>query len=236
MAKPHIALSRQGQRRPDRRANQLPPEPNLDKGRRPETIQKIIATAEKIFAEKGVDGARTDEIAKAAHVNKALLYYYFSSKEGLYRFTLQTLLDQMHGQLNSGMAGSITPQDRLVNFVKGYFDFMAGHPNYPRLVQREVMGRGQSLRWIVQAYFEPLHRRLAETIRTGIAQGGIRRVDPQNTALTLISMTVFYFAAAPVLGELWGCNPLTPDRIAARRRSVLDFLEHGLFQQGVRAR
>jgi TetR/AcrR family transcriptional regulator len=231
----HIAVPRP-QGRISTRPRRLKIEPGLDQGRRPDTIQRIVATAEKIFAEKGVDGARTEAIAKAARVNKALLYYYFTSKEGLYRFTLQTLMDQMQKQFESGMTGSSTPQDRLVSFVKGYFDFMAAHPNYPRLVQREVMGRGKSLGWIVQAYFGPLHRRLAATIRAGIARGEFRRVDPQNTAVTLISMTVFYFAAAPVLGELWQCDPLTPDRVAARRRSVLDFMVHGLFQQGVRAK
>jgi TetR/AcrR family transcriptional regulator len=208
----------------------------LRRARHPQTIQRIVATAEKIFAEQGVDGARTEAIARAARVNKALLYYYFKSKEDLYRFTLQTLLGQMRQQVESAMEGARSPQDRLVNYVRAYFDFMAAHPNYPRLVQREVMGRGQSLQWIVQVYFGPLYKRLAATIRAGIARREFRRVDAQNTALTLIAMTIFYFAAAPVLGELWGCDPLTPARVAARRRSVLDFLEHGLFQQVVRAR
>ncbi len=49
-------------------------------------------------------------------------------------------------------------------------------------------------------------------------------------------MTVFYFAAAPVLAELWRCDPLEPRRVAARRRAVLDFLEHGLFLQAARTR
>jgi TetR/AcrR family transcriptional regulator len=210
--------------------------PGIDRARHPETIQRIVVAAERIFAEQGLDGARTDAIARAARVNKALLYYYFKSKEDLHRFTLQTLLDQMREHTESGVQGSSAPRERLISYVEGYFDFMAAHPNYPRLVQREVMGRGQSLQWIVNAYFGPLYRRLAAAIRAGIAQGEFRKVDPQNTALTLISMTVFYFAAAPVLAELWGCNPLTPARVAARRRAVLDFLEHGLFQQAARVK
>ena len=106
----------------------------------------------------------------------------------------------MRQQVESAMQGASSPQDRLVSYVTGYFEFMVAHPNYPRLVQREVMGRGQSLHWIVQVYFGPLYRRLATTIRAGIARREFRRVDPQNTALTLIAMTIFYFAAAPVLG------------------------------------
>lgn len=218
----------------DRPGRALPP--GMAHARNPATIQRIVAAAEKIFAEQGLDGARTDAIARSARVNKALLYYYFRSKEDLHRFTLQTLFGQLRTQVGSAMEGAAAPRDRLVSYVNGYFDFAAAHPNYPRLVQREVMGRGQSLHWIVQTYFGPLYRRLAATIRSGIARGEFRRVDPPNTAVTLIAMTVFYFAAAPVLAELWHCNPLAPVRVGARRRSVLDFLEHGLFQQRVRAR
>jgi AcrR family transcriptional regulator len=80
-----------------RRRSSLPP--GIDRARHPETIQRIVDAAEKIFAEQGVDGARTDAIARAARVNKALLYYYFKSKEDLYRFTLQTLLDRKRQQV-----------------------------------------------------------------------------------------------------------------------------------------
>lgn len=218
----------------DRPGHKLPP--GMSQARNPATIQRIVAAAEKIFAEQGLDGARTDAIARSARVNKALLYYYFRSKEDLHRFTLETLLGQMRMQVGAAMGESAAPRDRLVSYVNGFFDFAAAHPNYPRLVQREVIGRGQSLHWIVQVYFGPLYRRLSAIIRSGIARGEFRRVDPQHTTVTLIAMTVFYFAAAPVLAELWHCNPLAPARVAARRRSVLDFLQHGLFQQGVRAR
>jgi TetR/AcrR family transcriptional regulator len=203
----------------------------VDRARNPRTIQRIVAAAEKIFAEQGIDGARMDAIARTARVNKALLYYYFKSKEDLHRFTLQTLFGRMREQVGAAMKQDGSPREQLVRYVNGYFDFVSQHPNYPRLVQREVMGRKHSLHWIVREGFGPLYGRLTAILRAGIARGQFRRTDPQNVAVTLIAMTVFYFAAAPVLGELWGCNPLAPARVAARRRSVLDFLEHGLFRQ-----
>ena len=209
--------------------------PGIGRARNPKTIRRIVEAAERIFAEHGVDGARTDAIARAARVNKALLYYYFKSKEDLHRFTLETLLQEMRVQLETGMKESASPRERLLNFVNGYFDFMVAHPNYPRLVQREVMGRGQSLEWIVRVYFGPLYRRLTATIRAGISRREFRRVDPQHTTVTLLGMSVFYFSAAAVLGEMWGCDPLAPARVEARKRSVLDFLEHGLFEKPVRA-
>src|SRR6202166_4832350 len=59
------------------------------------TARRIVATAEQIFAEQGLAGARMDSIARRAKVNKALLYYYFRSKEALHRFVLDALLSQL---------------------------------------------------------------------------------------------------------------------------------------------
>jgi hypothetical protein len=73
-------------------------------------------------------------------------------------------------------------------------------------------------------------------IRAGIAQGEFRRVHPQHTLFSLVAMTVFYFAAVPVLTQLWRVEPLAPRRVAARRRAVLDFVEHALFLPAARKR
>jgi TetR/AcrR family transcriptional regulator len=208
----------------------------LAAARHPDTVRRILRAAEEIFAERGLAGARTSAIARGAQVNQALLYYYFQSKEELHRFTLEMLFSQLRAQATSALEASDTPSERLLGYVNAYFHFVAAHPNYPRLVERELMSRGPRLDGIVENYFRPLHGRLTAAIRNGIARGEFRRVDPRNTVVTLIAMTVFYFAAAPVLGELWRCDPLAPKRVALRRRAVLDFLEHGLFLQRARMR
>lgn len=208
----------------------------LGAARHPDTVRRILRTAEEIFAERGLAGARTSAIARGAGVNQALLYYYFESKEELHRFTLEMLFTQLREQVTAAFKINVEPGERLLGYVNAYFDFVAAHPNYPRLVERELMSRGPSLDGVVQKFFRPLHDRLTATIRSGIAHGEFRRVDPRNTVVTLIAMTVFYFAAAPVLGELWRCDPLKPRRVADRRRAVLDFLEHGLFTHAARTR
>ncbi len=208
----------------------------LAAARHPDTVRRILRTAEEIFAERGLAGARTSAIARGARVNQALLYYYFHSKEELHRFTLEMLFSQLRAQATSALEAQGPPSERLLRYVNAYFDFVAAHPNYPRLVERELMSRKPRLGGIVENYFRPLHGRLTATIRSGIARGEFRRVDPRNTVVTLIAMTVFYFAAAPVLGELWRCDALAPKRVAARRRAVLDFLVHGLFLQRARMR
>jgi TetR/AcrR family transcriptional regulator len=202
--------------------------------KRPATLERIRKAAESVFAERGLAGARIDGIARAARVNKALLYYYFRSKADLHRFTLEMLFRDLRAETAGG--GAESPREQILNYVNGYFDFVTAHPNYPRLVQRELMGKGGGLAYIVRQYFQPLHARLVAAVRAGIAQGEFREVDPQQTVLTMIAMMAFYFAAAPVLAELWQCNPLAAPRVAARRRAVLDFLVHGLFLRRARTR
>ncbi len=208
----------------------------LRKVKKPATVRRILAAAERLFAERGLAGARTEEIARAARVNKALLYYYFGSKENLHRFVLESLFGQLLVAVEGARGAGSLPRQQLLAYANGYFDFVSSHPNYPRLVQREVMDSGRHLAWIVDHYFRPLHRRLSRAIEAGIAAGDFRPVDAQQTVLTIIAMTVFYFAAAPVLSEIWGRDALRPQAVAARRRAILDFLQHGLFRRPTRDR
>ena len=216
-----------------RMADRVPPA--LANAKRPATVKRILQAAERIFAERGLAGARTGAIARAARVNNALLYYYFRSKDELHRFTLEVLLSQLRSQTGAALEASKSPREQLLRYVNAYFDFVLAHPNYPRLIQRQLMSRGPALGMIVNDYFRPLHERLAASIRSGIAKGEIRNIDPQQTVITIVAMTIFYFGAAPVIAELWQCDPLKPSRVAARRRAVLDFLEHALFKSSARA-
>jgi TetR/AcrR family transcriptional regulator len=204
--------------------------------RHPDTVQRILRAAEENFAERGLAGARIGAIARAARVNKALLYYYFAGKEELYRFTLNTLFQQLRAKTVAGLDRPGSPREQILRYINGYFDFMMEHPHYPRLFERELMSQEPRLVGLVKEHLRPLHLRLTSVIRAGIAKGEFRRVDPRHTLFTMVTMTVSYFAAAPVLTALWRCNPLAPRRVAARRRAILDFVEHALFLPPARKR
>ena len=214
--------------------SQLPA--GLTHPRHPGTVQRILRAAEENFAERGLAGARIGAIARAARVNKALLYYYFASKEELHRFTLTTLFRQLRDQASAALDRGGPPREQLVRYINSYFDFMVAHPNYPRLFERELMSEEPRLVELVREHLRPLYGRLTAVIRAGMAKGEFRRVDPQHTLFSLVAMTVFYFAAKPVLTQLWRCNPLAPRRVAARRRAILDFMEHALFLPSARKR
>lgn len=201
----------------------------------PLTASRILAAAEEHFAAQGMAGARTQEIAAAANANKAMLYYYFGDKRRLHRAVMENLLRQLRNVTFGAAAAKTNSRDRLIVWMNGYFDFLATHPNYPRLVQREVMETSK-IEWIVREYFRPFHKRLTGLIEDGVASGEFRKVDPHQTVFTLLGMTVFYFASAPVMSRVTGHNILSAQALKIRRRALLDFLEHGLMRRQARSR
>lgn len=206
------------------------------KVKNPLTARRILAAAEEHFADQGMAGARTEEIAAAAHANKAMLYYYFGNKSRLHRAVMENLLRQLRNAAFAPLAAKTSSRDRLIGWVNGYFDFFAMHPNYPRLVQREVMDTAPKFEWIVREYFRPFHKRLRSLIEEGVASGEFRKVDAHQTVFTVLGMTVFYFAAAPVMSQVSGRNVLSPQALKERKHALLDFLDHGLMRGETRQR
>jgi AcrR family transcriptional regulator len=197
----------------------------------PETAGRILTAAEAYFAEHGLAGARTDGIARAARVNKAMLYYYFDSKQRLHRAVLEHLFKEFRESVYSQWKRSDPPRQRLLALTGGYFDFLAAHPNYPRLMQREAMELSKNFEWILEDYLAPFHEEVARTIRAGIDCGEIREVDAENTTFSILGMTISYFAAAPIFKRMVRRDLLSPAAVATRRQSLLDFLNHGLLPE-----
>ena len=180
----------------------------------------ILRAAEHIFAEKGLEGARTEAIAAAAGVNKALLYYYFKSKDELCLAILEghmkDLLEQASRILSSeGPAGAT-----LLRFVDMHFDFMSTRPDYPRLVQRFMMARGRPFKRLYRKYAWPVGAKLRGLIDRGVRSGEFRVADSYHTAISLAALTSYYFAAAPVLRIVGRADPYDAAQLARRKKEV----------------
>src|SRR5215470_4508194 len=169
------------------------------RGEPEKTRAAILKAALKEFSEEGVSGARTDEIARRAGVNKALLYYYFKDKEGLYAAALEQVFSGLHERVWSVLERSeLPPRERLLLYAQTHFDYIASEPVYPRLVQREFMRSGKRTLTpvgsrIMERHGKPLYNRLQELIHEGIAAGDFRSVDPLQTVTSIIATIVFYF-------------------------------------------
>jgi len=204
------------------------------RGQPEESRAAILQAAAQEFARHGIDGARTDAIAREASVNKALLYYYFKDKETLYSAVLDSAFAGLKATVFRVLASDLPPREKMLAYVGAYFDFIASNQMYPRLMQREMMrareGQSSHIDKIINAYIRPIFRKVSELMQQGIAAGEFRPVNPAHFVPSMVAMIVFYFSSAPMMQKIVGFNPLTTERIAERRAAVLDFISAALFR------
>ena len=198
-----------------------------------ESRAAILRAAVGELAREGVAGARTDAIAKAAHVNKALLYYYFKDKEALYAAVLGQVFSGLLEKVMPALASEQPPKEKLLAYVGAHFDYVASHPSLPRIVQSEMLrsraGRAKVMERVAKLYFRPLFGKIAEVLREGQAAGDFRAVGPWQFIPSMGALIVTYFAQAPVIRVMMKSDPLSEEKIAERRAAVLDFISAALF-------
>src|SRR5579862_579049 len=204
------------------------------RGQPEESRAAILQAAAHEFAEYGIAGARTDAIAREAQVNKALLYYYFKDKETLYGAVLDNAFSGLKATVLRALDGDGAPRDKILAYVRAYFDFIASNQLYPRLMQREMMrareGQSQHIDTVIKTYIQPIFVRVSQVLKEGIERGDFRDVNPVHFVPSMVAMIVFYFSSAPVMQKIVGFNLLTPERVAERRAAVLDFISAALFR------
>lgn len=212
----------------------MPAKSHFGSRRQPEESRSaILAAAVREFAREGVAGARTDAIAHSARVNKALLYYYFKDKQGLYQAVLDHVFGGLVERINEVLSRDLPPREKILAYAGTHFDYIAGNPLYPRIVLSEMtrlrQGKSHQFANIANNYFQPLFTKLAHVLEQGKASGEFRPVDPWQFVPSMIAVIVFYFNATPVFRLMTGEDPLTPENLARRRAAVLDFISAALF-------
>jgi TetR/AcrR family transcriptional regulator len=195
------------------------------------TRAEILAAAARIFAESGLAGARTEAIAAAAGVNKALLYYYFRSKERLYEAVVEDHFREFNRQALEVLAGPGSARGVLLQYVGLHFDFISARRRYACLYQQMMITGGRPLERLVRKYFIPRSEAFGKLLERGMREGEFRRVDAMHAAISIVALIVFYFSAAPVLRVLGRPDAYSTLNLERRKVEVLDFIRHGLFRE-----
>jgi TetR/AcrR family transcriptional regulator len=203
------------------------------RGRPEESRAAILKAAVAEFADHGIAGARTDAIARAAHVNKALLYYYFKDKDALYEAVLDHVFSGLRARVMPVLESKLPPRRKMLEYLGAYFDYIAANPRFPRVVQGEWMRSGAGsarMQRVAREYFRPIFGKVADLLRDGIAAGEFRAVNPMDFVSSVVGVIIFYFSAAPLMKTLTKGDPLSVERIRERRAFVLDFISAALFR------
>ena len=198
-----------------------------------ETRVRILDAALSEFALHGLAGARTERIATAADVNKALLYYYFESKEKLYLAALEMIAAKVRDStmavfLREGSAG-----ERVLRSALNHFDRIVGQQEFQSMMQQEMirLHKGESgvMLILVKKVFEPVLIMYRSMVREGIASGELIEADWMQIQLATLGANVFYFLSAPIWRLVTGDDPLTVEALTARRKFIVEFLGQALF-------
>ena len=188
----------------------------------PKTHMDILSAAEEVFAHKGYGGARTAEIAKAAGVNKALIHYYFTSKEQLYHEVMDRLLFDFiqisQDMLKQGLAG----RELVEGLFDALFNYAAKHKHFARLTTVESAG-GQSryVENMLRNFFKPLFDRAVDFIISGQSKGEIKSdVDARQFIITIYLAILEYFTDSRFIAGLLSRDP-TSKKILNERKAHL---------------
>lgn len=167
-----------------------------------DTEQLILNAARKVFIEKGLDGARMQEIADEAGINKALLHYYFRSKDKLFGMIFQEELGKFFPKIISVMSSSeYSLEDKIRAFVNDYISIFIKNPFLPSFILRELQRDPENLRqFIVKSGFDVSSVKFVITNLSN--QLNMTFDEARHFMINMVSLCIFPFAGRPLIEKI----------------------------------
>jgi TetR/AcrR family transcriptional regulator len=198
-----------------------------------QTRARILEAAVQQFSVNGLAGARTEQIADAAGVNKALLYYYFKGKDALYAAALESVFEDVWTDGIAVLEAKVSAGERFAQIVLNHFDRSYSHLSMRALIQQEMirLHQGEENRMALMAdrFFRPMWVKVQELLEEGIASGELIQADPQQIRYAALGANVFYFLSAPLTRLAFGTDQLARGELARRRKAAMEFLGQAIF-------
>jgi len=196
------------------------------------TKQLMLDAAEIEFAFHGLKGSRTDEIAKAAGVSPRMIYYYFESKEGLYKAVLERPATEIHRTFQQLDLEQLPPEEALSAVIRAAITYEIAHRHRGMLLFQEAsQNQGK--------YFKGTSWQLGfdlvtQLLQRGIEVGVFRKLDPDMTNLAILSICAFYSNAHENLKHLLPAQDLlSADNIERYTQTAIQLILGGVLKQSV---
>lgn len=181
---------------------------------RGERAARILEAADELLGEIGYDGASMGRVADRAGVNKALVFYYFGSKERLFQHVLERYYAAHQAALAEAFRRGGSVGERLHRLMDAYFDFIVANERYPRLVQ-QLVAAGERHVELVQHNLAPLFEWLTEALSEVTPEHG--PLAARQFFVTFSGAVINYFTYSPVLAAVWGRDPGSREALDERR-------------------
>lgn len=193
------------------------------------TETSILEAAKRIFTRKGMDGARMQEIADEANINKALLHYYFRSKKLLFEAVFKHAFYILAPQLNKIMNAESSLFEKIEDFSKNYISFVLKHPYLPNFIFQELNRNPNFAKELISEKQFPnistFKKQVAELINDGV----IKPITGEQLFINILALTIFPFIGAPLLKEILAINDKSFNLLLKERQTeVANFIINAL--------
>jgi len=189
-----------------------------------ETRANIIEVATREFSDKGLAGARIDEIADKTNSSKRMIYYYFGGKDELYRAVLERSYANIREREIVENFEALPADEALAAHVAHTFDYHASHPEFIRLVMNENIHRAEHLQHVsgIKDRNQMVIASLQAIIDKGVTAGLFRHdIDPVDLHMSISALCFFNVSNRHTFSTIFSRDIGAPDAMARRREQVV---------------
>ena len=194
------------------------------------TEERIYEAARKVFLKKGLAGARMQEIADEAGINKALLHYYFRNKEKLFEGIFNEVILRLSIGVRGIFESNMDVLSKFKEFVNIYVDVLLETPYLPLFVMNEMNHNPERFSVILKEKIAAHLFKFSLQVQSEIDSGSIRAGNPFHLLVNILSLIIFPFAVFPVMKNVAGdeLSSVTDTFLNERKQEVYSFIENAL--------
>lgn len=193
------------------------------------TEAQILWAAKAVFQQKGLDGARMQEIADEAGINKAMLHYYFKSKQSLFEAVFENAFMLLAPQMNKILNDDSSIEDKIRNFTSSYISFVSVHPYIPNFVIQEMNRNPDFIIKIKTKLGLPTIEKFKKQVATEVENGILKPTSAEQLFVNLLSLSVFPFIGANLIKTMLNASESDYNQlIEARKTEVANFIIYAI--------
>lgn len=194
-----------------------------------QTEEQILEAAKQVFQSKGMDGARMQEIADKANINKAMLHYYYRSKQLLFEAVFKKAFALLAPQLKAILNDDSALEDKIRNFTHNYISFMMKHPYLPNFIIQELNRNPKFIENLKNNVAFPTISKFKTQVEEEVEKGSIVPINAEQLFINILSLNVFPFVASPLIKAFTNVDDKTyKTMLEARKTAVSDFIINAL--------
>jgi len=185
--------------------------------------EKILNAANEVFEKKGYDGAKMQEIADKAGINKALLHYYFRSKDKLFEVIFSIAFNKLANEMEFLFGEDMSIEDKIRLFIDKHADFLNKNRHLPMFIINEINRRPDVFLKVISGIYQKNDRlkKILDQFEREKKAGKLKDVDPRQIFINMIAMNVAPFAAKPVIMGILNMNEKEFEQFIKERKAVV---------------